>query len=81
MWFKAFGEYKLPVYIYLTTLAELFIGANALAVRLPSVVLGTLTVGLITLLVDQLTQNKKLALLTGLLLAILPMSLHFSRAG
>jgi len=81
LWFKAFGEYKLPVYIYLTTLAELFIGANALAVRLPSVVLGTLTVGLITLLVDQLTQNKKLALLTGLLLAILPMSLHFSRAG
>ena len=81
LWFRSYGEYKLPVFIYLTTLAEFFVGANALAVRLPSVVLGTITVGLSLLLVNHLTQNKKLAFLTGLLLAISPMSLHFSRAG
>src|SRR3989304_8160168 len=42
--FRAYGDYKLPVYIYLTALSELFLGLNPISVRLPSVGAGTLTI-------------------------------------
>src|SRR3989344_336117 len=44
LWFKAFGEYKLPFYIYSDIIPLAIIGKNELAVRLPSVLFGTLTI-------------------------------------
>lgn len=38
--FRAYGDYKLPVYIYLTTISELLFGLNAFAVRFVSVLAG-----------------------------------------
>src|SRR4051812_3604511 len=38
IYFKAFGEYKLPVYIYSTVLSEKIFGVNTLAVRIPAVI-------------------------------------------
>src|SRR5512146_3517555 len=34
--FRAYGDYKLPAYIYLTAVSEKFLGVDAFAVRLPS---------------------------------------------
>lgn len=42
--FKAYGDYKLPVYIYLTAISEAIFGLNAFAVRVVSALSGVLTV-------------------------------------
>lgn len=57
VYFKAYGEYKLPVYIYLTSLTQMILGYNSLSVRLPSVILGSLSVGLLMHLIKYLTHN------------------------
>lgn len=79
--FRSYGDYKLPVYIYLTTISEALLGKNALAVRLPAVLLGTFTVVVFMELLRLLTRSPHYSLLGGLLLAISPWHLHFSRAG
>lgn len=79
-WFKAFGEYKLPVYIYLTAASELLLGKTDLSVRLPSILAGVGSVVVFIFLLLSLTQSTKLSLLGGLLLAISPWHLQFSRA-
>ena len=81
LFFRSYDDYKLPVYIYTTTLSEAILGKTAFAVRFPAVLFGTLTVLVFILLVKLLTGSQKLALLTGLLLAISPVSLQFTRAG
>ena len=35
--FRAYGDYKLPLYIYITAFSEFIFGLNEFAVRLPSV--------------------------------------------
>jgi 4-amino-4-deoxy-L-arabinose transferase-like glycosyltransferase len=79
--FKAFGEYKLPGYIYLSTVPISILGTTATAVRLPAALLGILTVLLVYLLVNELTDGKKqsLALLSALFVALNPWHIHFSR--
>src|SRR3990167_10643008 len=47
IYFEAFGEYKLPVYIYLTAIFQSILGKENLAVRWPSVLAGTGTVFLL----------------------------------
>ena len=42
--FAAYGDYKLPVYIYTTATSLLLFGVNSLAVRIPSVLAGIGTV-------------------------------------
>ena len=83
LYFKAFGEYKSPVYIYLTAISIKLFGLNAYAVRFPSALFGLMTVFIIYLLVKELFKNSatgsKLSVLSCLLLAINPWHLHYSR--
>ena len=51
---KAFEEYKLPVYIYLTTVSEAIFGKTPFAVRFPSALFGTLSVAIFILLIPSL---------------------------
>ncbi len=81
LYFKSFGDRKLPVYIYLTAASESLFGVNAFAVRFPSAFFGSLSVIALFLLVYSLQKNKSLALLSAFLLAITPWHFHFSRAG
>jgi 4-amino-4-deoxy-L-arabinose transferase-like glycosyltransferase len=78
--FKAFGEYKLPGYIYSSALFTKFLGPSPWAVRLPSAIYGVLTVILTYFLVKELF-DARVGLLAGLFLAISPWHLSFSRAG
>jgi len=80
LYFKSFGDYKLPVYIYSTIPAILLFGLNAFAVRLPSALFGFLTIPLVGLLMFRFTKNKYFSAATMAILAILPWHLHYNRA-
>lgn len=86
IYFKAYGDYKLPVYIYLTSISMLFFGKNEFAVRFPSAFLGTLTICLFYLLLAELLKTdtsivskykNKFALLATFLLSASPWYMHF----
>lgn len=87
LWFAAFGEYKMPVYIYSVAMAMAVLGKSELAVRLPSLLAGTLTIPVVFLLLKELIPgNKKHTFLlvpyiASFLLAITPWHIHFSRGG
>lgn len=76
--FRAYGDYKLPAYIYLTSISEFFFGLNAFAIRLPSVLAGIAIVVFTYLLTKELF-DKKIAIISSLLVAIEPWSLFLSR--
>lgn len=79
--FISFGDYKPGGYFYLVLPFVKFLGLNELAVRLPSALLGILTVLLIYLLVKELFASESFAILSALFLATSPWHLHFSRGG
>ncbi len=78
--FKAFGEYKLPGYIYLSVPSVAIFGNTPLGIRFPSAVFGFITVILSYFFVRKLTGNENLSLLATLLFALNPWHIHFSRA-
>lgn len=81
LYFKSFGDYKLPVYIYLTAVSIRVFGLNAFAVRFPSAFFGSLEIPVLFGIVLLLTKRKDLAIITALFLAFNPWQLFFSRAG
>jgi len=86
--FKSFGEYKLPLYIYLSIPTIAIFGLNELGVRLPSALIGSLTVIALFYLVKQLLlsfsesnfrDRSAIPILSSLLLAISPWHIQLSR--
>jgi 4-amino-4-deoxy-L-arabinose transferase-like glycosyltransferase len=77
--FKSFGDDKLPIYTYLALPSVAILGLNEFAVRLPNAILGSLAIVVVYLLVYELYKSKKLALLSGFLLAISPWHIMLSR--
>ncbi|RJR30221.1 phospholipid carrier-dependent glycosyltransferase [Candidatus Microgenomates bacterium] len=75
---RSFEDYKPAMYTYLTVPSVYIFGLNEFAVRLPSAILGVLTVFVCYFLVKELF-NQKIALLATFLLAISPWHLQFSR--
>lgn len=86
--FQAFGEYKLPGYIYGSVPLIALFGLNAFSIRLLSALAGITGVWGIYLLTKQLlskdteeeTPAEKTALIAALLFAITPWSIQLSRA-
>lgn len=90
IWFKSFGDYKMPVYIYSVSGAMALFGKNEFAVRFPSAVSGIASIVVVYFLVKNLlvldktfasVYKKYLPLLSALLLAISSWHIHFSRGG
>lgn len=85
--FKAYGEYKQPVYIYATAFWILLGIDPTLAVRVTSLVAGVITVALIYGVSSTLASRIKglhptqFGLWSAFALAIMPWHIHFSRAG
>jgi len=77
--FRAYGDYPLPLNLYLTIPFVFFLGLTEFAIRLPHVILGTLTVISTFFLAWGLTKNYKLSLLSAFLVAISPWTLFTSR--
>ncbi|MFA6250713.1 MAG: glycosyltransferase family 39 protein, partial [Candidatus Shapirobacteria bacterium] len=78
--FKSFGDYKPGLYIYLASLFTPIFGLTELSVRLPSIILGSLTPILLFYFVFHFSSHHKiLAYLSALVLAANPYNIHFSR--
>ncbi|MCX8008936.1 MAG: glycosyltransferase family 39 protein [Patescibacteria group bacterium] len=80
VYFKSFGDHKLPVYVYLTTISVYLFGLTPFSVRLPSALFGSFAIPAFYFLVKKLTNNQKLAFISMLFLCINPWHLHYSRA-
>lgn len=88
LFFEAFGEYKLPLYIYSVAIIQFLTGPTDFSVRVPAVVFGTLTIPLIFFLSRELLGNNSnqtvknlVPYLSSFLLATSPWHLQFSRPG
>lgn len=79
--FKSFGDYKPGGYFYLSLPFIKTLGLDELAIRLPSALLGILSVLFLYLLIKELFQNPALSLIGAIFLAISPWHIHFSRGG
>lgn len=86
--FRAFGDYKLPFYIYLTTIPIAIFGLNVFAVRFISALAGTLAIPGIFLLAKELFPEKKINLkkisislpvISSFILTFLPWHFFISR--
>lgn len=81
---ESFGDFKPPVYAYLTVIPVWLFGLETLAVRFPSALFGTLSVFLTYFLVLEIfysSKKKKMyALVSAFLLAISPWHIMLSRA-
>ena len=77
--FEAFGDYKLPGYIYTLVPFIAIFGLNETAVRVPSVLLGSFSVVFLYLIILNLTKDRKWAILAAALLAISPWHFFLSR--
>lgn len=82
--FKSFGDYKPGLYVYLTVPFVWLFGLTELAVRLPSAILGTLSVLIVYLLTQELFSKKDrityhVSHIASLLLAVSPWHINFSR--
>lgn len=77
--FESFGDWKLPLYIYASIPFVKIFGLSELAVRLPSAIAGTLTVGALYYLAYALFASETIALLAAVSLAISPWHIHISR--
>jgi len=89
--FRSFNDWKPGLYFYLVLPFVKIFGVNELAVRLPSAIIGALTVLIVYFLVKELfsKENKfsifnfqfSIGEIVALILAISPWHLHFSRGG
>jgi len=83
-YFESFGDFKPPVYAYLTVIPVMLFGLNEFATRFPSAFFGSLTVLVTYFLVLQIfyrSEKKHLyALFSALFLAVSPWHINLSRA-
>ncbi|MEX2028028.1 MAG: glycosyltransferase family 39 protein [Candidatus Curtissbacteria bacterium] len=78
---RSFDDYKPPLYMYLNVPAVAIFGLTPFAARLPSALLGFLTVPIFYFFVKKLTGQEKVALIATFFLAISPWHIQFSRIG
>lgn len=79
--FRAFGEFKLPVYIYAAAPFIKAFGLNAASVRLPAVLFTLGTLFTVYLLVSRISGKKSYGILSAFILSVSPWLFIFSRTG
>lgn len=79
MTLRSFGDFKLPLYTYLTIPSVAIFGLNEFATRLPNAILGTFAALVTYLLANILFNDKRIALVSALLLAVSPWHFPLSR--
>ncbi|EKD90456.1 MAG: hypothetical protein ACD_31C00005G0082 [uncultured bacterium] len=79
--FRAFGEFKLPVYIYSVAFIEKIAGMSILAVRLPAVIFSAGSIVLLYLITLAFYKKHLVSLISSFLFTIFPWYFIFSRTG
>lgn len=77
--FESFGDWKLPLYIYTTIPFIRTLGLSEMAIRLPSALAGIASVAAMYYLAYALFTSETIALVSALVLAIMPWHIHISR--
>lgn len=78
--FRAFGEFKLPVYIYSVSAFQIFFGLSELSVRLPNVFYGLGCILAVYILFRKFIDERN-ALVGALIFSTLPWIFIFTRTG
>ncbi len=76
--FRSFGDFKPPLYTYLTVPSVWIFGLNEFAVRLPAAIIGVLTILIVYFLIKEWF-GEDLAIISSLLLSINPWHIQLSR--
>jgi len=79
VFFKAFGDFKNPVYVYLATIPIKILDLNVFSVRLTSAMLGIGSILLFIYFLYLLKKDWVFALAGGLVMSIMPWHFQFSR--
>lgn len=79
VFFKAFGDFKNPAYVYLATIPIKIFGLNVFSVRFTSAVLGIFSVFLFVYFLYLLKRDWIFALGGGLIMSFMPWHFQFSR--
>jgi len=78
--FRAYGDYKLPLYIYLTVPFVAIFGLNAISVKFVSILSGTFLALIIYLIIKKIfPKNNVLSLIGAALIAFSPTTIFLSR--
>jgi 4-amino-4-deoxy-L-arabinose transferase-like glycosyltransferase len=80
LYYNSFGDYRPTGIFYLTIPSLIIFGNNIFAVRFASALFGALTIYAIYYLALALSKNKKLAIISSLLIAISTWHIEVSRA-
>lgn len=78
--FKSVGDYKCPLFVYLTVPVIKLFGLNEFGIRFLSSLFGAMSVVILFLIVKELFGRTLVAFLSSILLAISPWHLQFTRA-
>jgi 4-amino-4-deoxy-L-arabinose transferase-like glycosyltransferase len=79
--FKSIGDYKMPLYIYASTIPVALFGLNDFSIRFWSAIAGVVSVIAIYYLTQELVKKRSVALLAAALLAFNPWAVFYSRIG
>lgn len=79
LYFRAFGEYKNPTYIYLLAALYHLFEASILVARLLSVTLGLMAALLLGILAKQMTGQRRIGMIVGVTALLTPWFFELSR--
>ena len=79
--FPSYGDYKLPLYIWLAAVMMKILGPTVTAFRLVSALSGSVLIGLSYLLAKEVFKSKAAGLASAVVIAFSPWAIHFSRVG
>jgi 4-amino-4-deoxy-L-arabinose transferase-like glycosyltransferase len=79
VYIDSFSESRAPLLMYASIPSILIFGKNALGLRLTPLIFGILSIYFLYLLVKLTTKNKKIALLSALVMSITPWHIHYSQ--
>lgn len=77
--FKSLGDYKGPLFVYLTIPSIAVFGLSEFGIRFPTAFLSTLMIPLLYFFLLQFVKDKKYALIGAVLLTISPWHISYSR--
>lgn len=77
--FQSHNTYKAPLYVYLATITNYFLGNSEFSVRLPSAILGSLTVFVFGYIIFLLSKNINLSIISVGVLSLTPWHIYTSR--
>lgn len=77
--FQSLGDYKAPLYTYLTSIIIAVFGLNEFSIRFISAFFGTLAIPVIFFLANIIFKNNKISIFSALFLAISPWHIFYSR--